>query len=697
MEAIIRIAAKLRTYRNVLSLLQLSGFIASLVVCAAFAGCQSANGPARFNWRADKPALNLNTATNSNTAANSDAAVDPSPGSSSESPQTLTDAASVFQNADAFLVPDPIDSIRLVSHQAKSEVGTNTSRSSGTQADWPEDEQPPQLSSSRRPFETAADRPNSNTGFRSDFNLLMPSQEFATQDSEPSSNQQARDAEPEISKRQEVVTPDSNSGQKPGSNDSANEFAVPPFGPIPDQAPDSPTQDNVSLAQPGAGPTISREMVLQSVIDCYPLIDAAIAEIETAEGKIISSWGEFDRVATAHSISQPLGFYQTYRNGAGLAQPLFSGGEVYGTYRIGDGNFEPWFGERETNEAGEFKAGFSIPLLKDRDIDKRRAELWTNQTRRDQTESNVRARLLMYQRFALQTYWQWVAAGRAVEVQRRLIKLAELRVEQIERYIEVGELAPIARIDNERFIAKRKLDLIKAQRKFIASAIKLSLFMRDEQCVPVVADVSRIPAEFPGATNLTEEAVAAGIRQAQTLRPELAELEAMRNEALVALRLGRNQTLAKVDLKGFAGQDIGGETSSKGDKTPFELNLGVFAELPLQRRGGIGKIQSAEGKLAQIEAKRTFTADKIKAEVIDAATAIDAAVRQIEQSSLNVDLTNRALAAGQRLFEDGDVSLIELNIYETAAADAQFDYLQANLDYFLYRALYQTAIVEEEF
>jgi hypothetical protein len=134
---------------------------------------------------------------------------------------------------------------------------------------------------------------------------------------------------------------------------------------------------------------LSLDQVLESVKECYPEIEIAVGEIETANGKVLSSWGEFDQVVTGHSISHPLGFYQTYRNGVGINRPLYSGGEVYGTYRIGDGNFEPWFGERETNEGGEIKAGFSVPLLKDRAIDQRRAKLLASGAQQEQVESNV--------------------------------------------------------------------------------------------------------------------------------------------------------------------------------------------------------------------------------------------------------------------------------------------------------------------
>lgn len=437
--------------------------------------------------------------------------------------------------------------------------------------------------------------------------------------------------------------------------------------------------------------SISLNQVLVSVSQCYPEIDIAIGEIETANGKVLASWGEFDRVLEGHSISQPLGFYQTYRNGVGLTQPLYGGGEIYGTYRIGDGNFEPWYGERETNEAGELKAGLSLPLLKDRNIDKRRAKLLASQAQRDQVESKVQSRLLKFQRFATQAYWDWVASGQAVQIQRQLLELAETRVSQIKTRVESGDLAEIAQIDNDRLIAKRKNDLIKARRSLEKSAIKLSLFWRDPNCNPVIASEEQLPIRFPGSTPISTTQLNADIETAFSVRPELVELKATLRETNVDRLYAENLTLPKLDVKGFAGQDLGGETSSLGDKTPFELQVGVFYEVPLERRKGLGKIQSANGKLTQIDAKIRLTGDKIRAELQDAASAVNAAFDQIQQSTENVRLTKKSLELGLVAFEEGDIDLITLNIYEAAVATAELELLNAQFKYFFYQTVYETA------
>lgn len=482
------------------------------------------------------------------------------------------------------------------------------------------------------------------------------------------------------------LEPDAADGSEESDSIDANDDA---------DAVESGTPDDFrSLPPPppqSRGP-LQLEQLLRSVAECYPLIEVAIGELESADGKLISTWGAFDDVFSAHSISQPLGFYQTYRNGVGINRPLYNGGEVYGTYRIGDGNFEPWYGERETNEAGEFKAGFSLPLLKDRGIDARRANVMIARAMQNELEADVESRMIQFQRLATQAYWEWLATGRVVASQEQLLELADERVSQIDKRVDSGDAAEIIRIDNDRLIAKRRNELIKSRRELEKAAIKLSLFLRDGSCCPLIPSADLLPEDFPDAIGIGEAMLQADIREALSVRPELAELRAEREQACIDKRYAENLTLPKLDLKGFAGQDIGAEASPTGDKTPFELQLGVLAEVPIQRREGIGKIRVACGKLQQIDAKLNFTEDKIRTEVLDAASAVNAAYRQILQATQLVELAEQSLRIGRLSFEAGDIDLIELNIYETAVMDAQFDLIDANFKYFYYLSAYEAAI-----
>ena len=436
-----------------------------------------------------------------------------------------------------------------------------------------------------------------------------------------------------------------------------------------------PTMPNNNLGQ------LTLEKVFASVVQFYPEIEAALGQMAEAQGKALASQGNFDSVFAAHSISQPLGFYQTYRNGLGVTQPLFSGGEVYGTWRIGDGNFEPWFGERETNEAGELKFGFSIPLLKDVEIDKRRAGLFKAELNVSQVENEIQARMLSIERAAAGSFWLWVASSELVRIQNDLLNLAKGRVDGINERIKVEDLPELARINNDQFIRKRTNDLFKANREREKSSIKLSIFFRDQAGRPTVVGKDTTAPAFPTPLFVTPNDLEQRIEFATANRPELQELMAMRQQAQVDLQQARNLTLPKIDIKGFAGQDLGGETSSKGDKTPFEFNFGILGEVPIQRRQGLGKIDAAQGKIASIDAKAKLVRDKIKAEVQDTASAVNAAVQQFEQSEENLKLTRESLRLGRIAFDSGNINLIELNIYETAVATAELELLDAKLKY----------------
>ncbi len=222
------------------------------------------------------------------------------------------------------------------------------------------------------------------------------------------------------------------------------------------------------------------------------------------------------------------------------------GGYLFGGYKIGDGNFQPWFGERETNEGGEFSAGFGVPLLKDRTIDKRREELIKSGLARQSVEPVVQGQLLEFVQVASRLYWSWVAAGQTVEAQRELLKLAEARVKQIKERVDAGDLAKITRINNEQLIAARETKVIESERKLQEAAIKLSLFLRSADGNPKVPLESQLPKSFPKPQYLDRQKLAADIARAVAARPELVELRLIAEQIRVELSSGTEHAASKI-------------------------------------------------------------------------------------------------------------------------------------------------------
>jgi outer membrane protein TolC len=160
----------------------------------------------------------------------------------------------------------------------------------------------------------------------------------------------------------------------------------------------------------------------------------------------------------------------------------------------------------------------------------------------------------------------------------------------------------------------------------------------------------------------------------------------------VELAEAENSLLPKLDAVVLASQDVGAPATSKRDKSPFELEAGIYGEVPLQRRAAQGKIEAARGKLSQLQAKREFVANKVVAEVQDAVSALRAAEARIIRSRSNLELAEQTLTLGREQFEAGDIDVQLLNLYEQAATDAQFKLISAEADYFIAVADYNAAL-----
>ncbi|WP_206678671.1 TolC family protein, partial [Alienimonas chondri] len=478
--------------------------------------------------------------------------------------------------------------------------------------------------------------------------------------------------------------PRASPGSAPGETDP--ELTPPGFGSRSDAGNDAvdpnPNPSEHERSAPESGPELRLEDVTASVLATYPLLADAALGRPLADGQVLEAEGAFDTKLKGSQELAPLGFYENYRHSAGVEQPLVGGADLFAGYRIGRGEFEPWYQERQTNDGGEFKAGFTVPLLQDRRIDARRAALRVAALERAAADPAVATAQLDAVRNASTAYWEWVLAGRLLTVAERLLDLSLNRTEGLEAQVERGEKAEIALQDNDRLIAARRSKVIDAERKFRQSAAKLSLYLRDPSGMPLVPGDDLLPARFPSPGGALPP-TAALVAEALSRRPELATLRLSREQALVALSEARNGLLPELDAGLAVSQDVGGLSSKKGDKQPFELDTALILSVPLQRRKARGKAAQSEAKLARLSVKQRFAADKAAVEVQLAVAALEAARRQIEQAEISVELAQRLQAAEVRAFDLGESDLLILNLREAASASASETLATARFAYWL--------------
>lgn len=465
------------------------------------------------------------------------------------------------------------------------------------------------------------------------------------------------------------------------------------------------------IPQPAGMPTVAPlglEEVVVSVRNHFPLIQQAAAGRAIAAGEILSAQGAFDHKLEGFSESQPLDFYENYRQELGVKRETYWGGQTFAKYRNGRGIFEPWYLERETNKGGEFKAGFMAPIIRDRWIDANRAELWQAQLERRRVEPEILGAVIAAVRDGSVAYWNWVAAGANYRVAEGLLELAELRTEGLQAQVEVEEKAEIDLVDNRRIIVSREAKLIDARRKLEQAAVKLSLFLRTPEGVPLLTDASTLPEELPspGRGKLGDvdnpqveqafDAEAAllpnDVDLALGQRPELSELQLVRRQLNVALRQACNELQPDIDAGVLVGQDVGEPTSSKRDKSELELEALITLSVPLERSKARGKIRSLRGKLASVSAKTRFASDKIVASVQMARAAMVAAIERVQRATESYELAQQMLAAERELFDNGQSDLFKLNAREKQAAEAAVERNGALFEYHVARADYAAAM-----
>lgn len=464
--------------------------------------------------------------------------------------------------------------------------------------------------------------------------------------------------------------------QNAGKQDKPVAFDPPP----PPTAAPAITGTNVSVGGP-----LSLQEVLAAVEANYPLLRSIEQERTVAGGRLLSAMGQFDLNLTAGADGQSPGTYENFRSNFGLSQAIPTGGlGLFANYRNGYGDFPNYSLGQKTADGGEFRAGVSVPLLKDREIDRARATVQQARIDVQIAEPVIDRQRLDFQRAAARTYWAWVAAGERLKLAEDLAKLAAERDGQLKAKVDAGPTANIERVDNQQNIALRNGLLVQAQRGFQQSTIDLSLFLRDSSGQPMLASPSRLP-KFPEVGSLEVKPIEESLQLALQSRPEPRRLRLQREKALVDLRFAMNQTLPTLNAVVSGSQDVGyGKSSSSGpyglDRS--SLNAGMMFQLPVQRSDARGRVTQAQAQLAQIELQLRNAEDVVRAEVQDIYSALDRAVEFQRQAKNRVELAKTVASAEREQLRLGRSDVLRVTLREQAAFDALLAEVGARQDYF---------------
>lgn len=445
----------------------------------------------------------------------------------------------------------------------------------------------------------------------------------------------------------------------------------------------------------GGDTTLELAEVLQSVEEHFPLLLAAELERAVTSGQRLAALGVFDLNLRARHLTQG-GTFPSNRFDVAVEQPTLFGPSLVAGYRVGVGDFPVYYGDRQTAQGGEFRAGLLLPLLRDLPIDRRRAALRQAQVTEALADPAVQRARIDYFRAATRAYWNWVAAGEQYFVADNLLRIARERQAGLEEQFKQGQVAEFVVIDNRRLVVEREGGVVSAERRWQQTGFDLSLFLRDPAGNPTVPAGGRLPRLLPRSEpappdpgQLPEE-----IETAYALRPELIRFQLLKERATIELRLAENLTLPALNAGVYAAQDVGEGKKSTGslalDRSTVEGQ--VSFEVPLQRREARGRTQAANATLMQLLAQERFARDQIGAEVQDAVSNLDRTARRLALAREEQRIAQRVADLEGERYRKGQATLLELNLREIAAAGAQAKVVEALADYFRALADYRAAL-----
>ncbi|HMO19263.1 MAG TPA: TolC family protein [Oligoflexia bacterium] len=447
----------------------------------------------------------------------------------------------------------------------------------------------------------------------------------------------------------------------------------------------TPTSNHKTVLTPG--------LVLENILENHPLISAAKENIEGQKGSFLASKGAFDRVMKGEYRSYVFGKYSGDYADASIEQPFeLFGSRLIAGARRGTGSFPIYDNYFETNNTGEIRTGLEVPILRNRSIDQRRAEIRKADIGQRVADLNLRLTKINLLRNGGSTFWEWVAAHQKLAVFEELLSVAQDRNNQFKKRTEAGDLAQFDQTDNERQVLQRETQLLEAKRKLVNAEYNLSLFYRDEYGIPRDIGMMKPANNLVEVKEIITDSPNKEITKAHEMRPDLQNLSLLREQVKADLEVAENNLLPQIDLQSYLARDLGAESTRRSDA---EVNVGFKVEVPIQTRSQDGRIAALSARMKEIDAVINNLKDRIRVEVTDSINAI-----QIAKDRVVVAKKEHALAAelekGERIkFVQGDSNLIFVNLREQTTSDAAVREIDSILAYRIALTDYYAALGHE--
>jgi outer membrane protein TolC len=434
----------------------------------------------------------------------------------------------------------------------------------------------------------------------------------------------------------------------------------------------------IATAPASAQSTTSRDSLLlkdflKTVVLAHPQIWAANLENDIAEAELLNALGGFDPVLkTKYEFKTKEGGEKVNFLDADVELPLaiLFGPRIMAGARRGTGlGINP---ENETKPGGEYNVGVSLPLFQGIFTDKRRAALDKARLRPQLATANQLFEKNALLRSASLKYWEWSETSAQLQIARDILKIAELRAEQITRRARVGEVPAIDSVEALQEVERRRGEMFRAQRLAEQAEIETAGFLWNED--GAFKTLAARPGALPPVQFLNTEQMDRDRRMALQFRPEIQRIEVARRSAQIDIDLADELQRPNVEAEAQA-------LYSKLTPMAQDYKLGLNISQPLLFRSANAQREFAGIAMQRIDIQRQQIERIIEIEIDNAISAIERARERIISAEREIQLAQAMLQAETRRFDIGESTLLFVNLRERALAEARVREVTARADY----------------
>ena len=435
-----------------------------------------------------------------------------------------------------------------------------------------------------------------------------------------------------------------------------------------------------------ASPTVQE--LVAAIQRHHPEYLATLARTEQVAGERLEAEAAFDVRLVQDTYARSSGYYDGSYAEQRVIQPIQSmNAEVFGSYRISDGEFPVYEAEYQTLDMGEASLGVRLSLLQNRETDKRRLTQVMAAWRFMEAESKQLAELnkLIYQ--GVSAYLSWYQSYRKVAVVKDLVALTRERITGVQARVLSGDLAAINLTEFETTLLRRQLMENEAEQQFQLARQRLSYFWRTADSPQYQGDAIDIPpsnidwpfrVEGSDASSLgTSNLSTSGLEATIDAHPAVEALSAKVEQAKNKRKLARNETLPQLDLEVKVARDIGDGIEPL---TGTESIVGLSFFMPLGQRAAKAREAIADAEIRSLEYDQIVLREQLRRDLDMSLKALTYTRRILALSRQQEALAETLLRQERARFDEGVSDQFLLISRETTALQAHLKTVDAEVE-----------------